>query len=120
MFKLLIVGNWKMQGTVESAVALASQLGEQWNSNKSVEMIIFPPFIHISAVAATIAETAISLGGQNVSEYPSGAYTGEISAEMLVDKAVSMPWWGTLSDEHSLMKVVRRSRKSLRQHRVQV
>ena len=86
MFKLLIVGNWKMQGTVESAVALASQLGEQWNANKSVEMIIFPPFIHISAVAATIAETAISLGGQNVSEYPSGAYTGEISAEMLVDQ----------------------------------
>ena len=86
MFKSLIVGNWKMHGTAETAANLASQLAEQWNANDSVEMIIFPPFIHIPAVATVVAKSAVSIGAQNVSEYPAGAYTGETSAEMLVDQ----------------------------------
>ena len=86
MFKSLIVGNWKMHGTAETAANLASQLAEQWNANDSVEMIIFPPFVHIPAVATEVAKSAISIGAQNVSEYSAGAYTGEISAEMLVDQ----------------------------------
>ena len=86
MFKSLIVGNWKMHGTAETAANLASQLAEQWNASDSVEMIIFPPFIHIPAVATVVAESAVSIGAQNVSEYSAGAYTGETSAEMLVDQ----------------------------------
>ena len=42
MFKSLIVGNWKMHGTAETAVNLASQLAEQWAADGSVEMILFP------------------------------------------------------------------------------
>jgi len=86
MFKSLIVGNWKMHGTAETAANLASQLAEQWNASDSVEMIIFPPFIHIPAVATVVAGSAVSIGAQNVSEYSAGAYTGETSAEMLVDQ----------------------------------
>ena len=86
MFKSLIVGNWKMHGTAETAANLARQLAEQWNANDSVEMIIFPPFVHIPAVATVVAKSAVSIGAQNVSEYPAGAYTGETSAEMLVDQ----------------------------------
>ena len=89
MFKSLIVGNWKMHGTAETAVKLATQLAEDWNSDtvdSAVEMIVFPPFVHMSAVAAAVAKSAISIGAQNVSEYPAGAYTGETSAEMLVDQ----------------------------------
>lgn len=87
MFKSLIVGNWKMHGTAEEAVNLASQLAEGWNAgNDAVEMAIFPPFIHIPAVAAAVAKSTISIGAQNVSEYSAGAYTGETSAEMLVDQ----------------------------------
>jgi triosephosphate isomerase len=86
MFKSLIVGNWKMHGTAETAANLASQLAEQWNANDSVEMIVFPPFVHIPAVANVVAKSAISIGAQNVSEYSAGAYTGETSAEMLVDQ----------------------------------
>ena len=86
MFRSLIVGNWKMHGTAETAANLASQLAEQWNASDSVEMIIFPPFIHIPAVATVVAGSAVSIGAQNVSEYSAGAYTGETSAEMLVDQ----------------------------------
>ena len=86
MFKSLIVGNWKMHGTAQTAVNLATQLAEDWNADNQVEMVVFPPFVHISAVAAAVAKSAISIGAQNVSEYSAGAYTGETSAEMLVDQ----------------------------------
>ena len=45
MFKSLIVGNWKMHGTAETAVKLATQLAEDWNADtvdSAVEMIVFP------------------------------------------------------------------------------
>jgi triosephosphate isomerase (TIM) len=86
MFKSLLVGNWKMHGTAETAVNLARQLAEEWNADDSVEMVIFPPFVHLSAVATTVAGSSVSIGAQNVSEYTAGAYTGETSAEMLVDQ----------------------------------
>ena len=86
MFKSLIVGNWKMHGTAEAAVKLATQLAEEWNADSAAEIAIFPPFVHISAVAAAVAKSTVSIGAQNVSEYSAGAYTGETSAEMLVDQ----------------------------------
>jgi triosephosphate isomerase (TIM) len=87
MLKSLIVGNWKMHGTAEKAVNLASQLAEEWKEgNSGAEIAIFPPFVHIPGVAQAVSNSAISLGAQNVSEFPAGAYTGEISAEMLVDQ----------------------------------
>ena len=52
MFKSLIVGNWKMHGTAETAVKLATQLAEDWNADtvdSAVEMIVFPPFVHMSS-----------------------------------------------------------------------
>ena len=86
MFKSLIVGNWKMHGTAETAAKLASQLAGQWTADGSVEMILFPPFVHIPAVADAVAGSDVSIGAQNVSEYTEGAYTGEISARMLLDQ----------------------------------
>ena len=49
-------------------------------------MIVFPPLVHISAVSDVLADSGISIGAQNVSQYPNGAYTGEVSAEMLLDQ----------------------------------
>jgi len=81
----MIAGNWKMHGTVESAAQLASQLAGQWTDKSSVEMVIFPPAVHISTVASTLAGSNIAIGAQNLSQYDSGAFTGEISATMLSD-----------------------------------
>jgi len=86
MGKALIAGNWKMHGTAESALRLATQLSHHGFQEHAAEMIVFPPFVHISAVSAVLAESGISIGAQNVSQYPNGAYTGEVSAEMLVDQ----------------------------------
>ena len=86
MIKPLVAGNWKMHGSTEKASNLAAQLAEQWGDNLAVEMVLFPPFVHLSAVKAAVANSAIAIGAQNLSQHSSGAYTGEISGAMLVDQ----------------------------------
>jgi triosephosphate isomerase len=86
MGKPLIAGNWKMHGTAESALNLATQLSQHSFQENAAEMIIFPALVHISAVSAVLAESSISLGAQNVSQYSNGAYTGEVSGDMLLDQ----------------------------------
>ena len=86
MIKPLVAGNWKMHGSTEKASNLAAQLAEQWGDNLAVEMVLFPPFLHLSAVKAAVANTVIAVGAQNISQHSSGAYTGEISGAMLVDQ----------------------------------
>ena len=86
MCNRLIAGNWKMHGSTESAISLASQLSQDWAQENAAEMIIFPPFVHIPAVRTVVAEGNVSIGAQNISQYPNGAYTGEVSAEMLLDQ----------------------------------
>ena len=86
MIKPLVAGNWKMHGGTEKASNLAAQLAEQWGDNLAVEMVLFPPFVHLSAVKAAVANTGIAVGAQNISQHSSGAYTGEISGAMLVDQ----------------------------------
>lgn len=90
MCKPLIAGNWKMHGTTESALNLAAQLArhrtQEANQTERAEMIIFPPFVHIPSVIAATANSNISIGAQDCSQYPEGAYTGEISVEMLLDQ----------------------------------
>ena len=86
MIKPLVAGNWKMHGRTKKASNLAAQLAEQWGDNLAVEMVLFPPFVHLSAVKAAVANTGIAVGAQNISQHSSGAYTGEISGAMLVDQ----------------------------------
>jgi triosephosphate isomerase len=85
MAKPLIAGNWKMHGTAESAIHLASQLGQHWNDQSKAQMIVFPPAIYLTAVKAELDGTNIVLGAQNLSQHSAGAFTGEISAGMLAD-----------------------------------
>jgi triosephosphate isomerase len=89
MAKQLIAGNWKMHGTMASASDIASQVAEHWQHQNRAEIIVFPPFVHLSAVSEALASGGVALGAQNLSEYSDGAYTGEISARMLVDQGCS-------------------------------
>lgn len=86
MIKPLVAGNWKMHGNTASASELAAQLAAQWNDDLAVDMVVFPPLVHLGAVIAALAKSAIAVGAQNISQYDCGAYTGEISGEMLVDQ----------------------------------
>ncbi len=84
MRKRIIAGNWKMNKTVSEAAALAEQLAMKHHDADLVEVVVCPPFTSLAAVRDALKGTAIGLGAQNMHWEKSGAYTGEISAEMVV------------------------------------
>ncbi|MBF0452794.1 MAG: triose-phosphate isomerase [Candidatus Magnetomorum sp.] len=83
--KPLIAGNWKMFKTIDEALITTQQLQKQVGHIKTVDIMIAPPFTAISLVAPFIKDTSIGLSGQNMHWEKEGAYTGEISADMLVN-----------------------------------
>ena len=83
-----VAGNWKMNTTCKEAQNLADVLKGNI-SNSIVRVAIIPPFTALTTVNAVIGETNIELGAQNVSSERGGAFTGEISCQMLIDTGVS-------------------------------
>jgi triosephosphate isomerase len=86
MRKLLIAGNWKMNTDLEAARGLAAAIGREVRRREpmtGVETAVCPPFVNLSTVGAVLDDTPVKLGAQNMSDQPSGAYTGEVSASML-------------------------------------
>ena len=85
----LVAGNWKLNGTCTSAVDLASAVAEGLRSI-AVDALICPAFPHLQAVLERLqSETRLQVGAQNCSDQQQGAYTGEVSAEMLADLGVT-------------------------------
>ncbi|ETR71918.1 MAG: Triosephosphate isomerase [Candidatus Magnetoglobus multicellularis str. Araruama] len=82
--KPLIAGNWKMFKTGDEAVTTAKTLANHVGQNDTVDIMIAPPFTALSMVAPVIQNTSIALSAQNMHWEKNGAYTGEISADMLV------------------------------------
>jgi triosephosphate isomerase len=83
--KPIIAGNWKMNMTATQARELASKLLPLVAAVKDRDIVLGPPFTALSAVADTIKGTNVSLSAQNLHWEDKGAFTGEISAEMLLD-----------------------------------
>ena len=81
----IIAGNWKMNKTSTEARDLASKLIPLVSSVKDRDIVLAPPFTSIPAVAETIKGTNLSLSAQDLFWEEKGAFTGEISAEMLLD-----------------------------------
>jgi len=81
----VIAGNWKMHKTPSQAALLAETVVKGVSSTDGVEVVVCPPFAALGAVANVIAGSRIGLGAQNLHWEKEGAYTGEISAEMLRD-----------------------------------
>ena len=79
-----IAGNWKMNLNRAEAIALARGIVEK-APTKGVEVAVAPPSIYLDAVAQTVRGTAVGLSAQNMYHEGNGAFTGEISASMLVD-----------------------------------
>ena len=79
----LIAGNWKMYKTTSEAVETADALKKRTADATGVEVMIAPPFTAIPAVLDVLKESHIRVGAQNVHWEVEGAYTGEVSAEML-------------------------------------
>ena len=79
----IIVGNWKMNTTPASAVDLAVAVAEKTAGAKGVLKVVCPPFVSLAAVRQALGGSGVLVGAQNVSARDSGAFTGEISANML-------------------------------------
>ncbi len=77
----LIAGNWKMNGSLQSAIDLVEGI-KAGNPGKA-QLAVCPPAVFLMKVGGMLAETEISLGAQNVCDQEAGAFTGEISASML-------------------------------------
>lgn len=84
MRRPLIAGNWKMFTDPASAGKLADELRERFASFKLADIVVCPPFISIQAVADSLKDSNIEIGGQNIHWEIEGAFTGEISATMLM------------------------------------
>ncbi len=83
--KPIIAGNWKMNKTSVEARELAQKLIPLVSSAKDREIVLGPPFTALAAVAEMIKGSNIALSAQNMHWEDKGAFTGEISAEMLLD-----------------------------------
>lgn len=84
MRKKIVAGNWKMNLNLQEGVALAKELNEALATNKpNCGVVICTPFIHLACVAHEIDQNVIGLGAENCADKESGAYTGEVSAEMV-------------------------------------
>jgi triosephosphate isomerase len=88
MRRPLIIGNWKMNGSVLSATALLKDVLAE-TLPASVDVAVCPSFVHVPLIKTLTANSGIQLGAQNVSEYESGAFTGEVSADMLAELGCS-------------------------------
>jgi len=83
MRKKIIAGNWKMNKTIAEAVSFARDLKVRTFDINKTEIIICPPFTALNATREIIKGSRIRIGAQNVHWESSGAFTGEVSAEML-------------------------------------
>ncbi len=83
--KTVIAGNWKMNQLVSGVKPFVEQLREEMPRTKTCEVVLCTPALMIPAMVRAGKECRIAAGGQDVSKYEKGAYTGEISADMLVD-----------------------------------
>ena len=83
MRRLLVAGNWKMNA---SKVMLNELLaGITANAPQQTDVVVFPPAPYLLAAADKLQGSSVKFGGQNLNANDSGAYTGEVSASMLVD-----------------------------------
>ena len=84
MDKIFIAANWKMNGDSQFNTQLIETINQNVHENKAIEVIICPPFPYIDQVNR-LKSPFIKIGGQNISEYENGAFTGEVSASILQD-----------------------------------
>ena len=84
MRKKIVAGNWKMNMNLQDGIALAKELNETLKAEKpNCGVVICTPFIHLASIAQFLDQDIIGLGAENCADKEKGAYTGEVSAEMV-------------------------------------
>lgn len=85
MRRIVVAGNWKMNGTRQSIEGLLAELLAGLTDSARTDVIVCPPYAYLDMVGRRLEGSAVKLGAQSVSEHASGAYTGEIAPAMLCD-----------------------------------
>jgi len=85
----IVAGNWKMNKNAAQTAELLNDLIEQLPANKEVEIIVAPTFVNLSNAVKHLENTNIQVAAQNMHQTENGAYTGEISADMLTNIGVN-------------------------------
>jgi len=84
MRKKIVAGNWKMNMNLQDGIALAKELNETLKADKpNCGVVICTPFIHLASIAQFLDQNIIGLGAENCADKEKGAFTGEVSAEMV-------------------------------------
>lgn len=84
MRKNIVAGNWKMNTTVQEGVALANDVNNLLkDAAPKCDVVVCVPFTHLTSVCSVLKDSKIGLGAENCSEHDKGAYTGEVSAQMV-------------------------------------
>ncbi|MGL5272338.1 MAG: triose-phosphate isomerase [Phocaeicola sp.] len=90
MRKNIVAGNWKMNKNLQEGIALAKELNEALLADKpNCDVVICTPFIHLASVTPIVDSSIIGVGAENCADKVSGAYTGEVSAEMVASTGAS-------------------------------
>src|SRR4051812_46898708 len=100
MRKPFVAGNWKMNLTKSEAVTLANAVANKSRELANVEIAVIPAFVHIDAVVQAVKGSSVAVGAQDVYFEKNGAFTGEISTDMLIDLGVQFALVGHSERRH--------------------
>jgi len=85
MRRPFIAGNWKLHKTISETLELVSTLKNELTGIDDADLVVAPPFTAISRATEALADSNIAVAGQNCYPEPSGAFTGEVSPQLLRD-----------------------------------
>lgn len=85
MRRILVAGNWKLNGNKASIQQLVTSIVAGANNLTKVSIAVCAPYVYLPLTADLLTSSAVALGAQDVSEQDSGAFTGEVSASMLLE-----------------------------------
>ena len=85
MRRSLVVGNWKMNGSRDKTRALLGEILVGLGQLANVDVGVSPPYVHLPDASELLKGSSVLLGSQNVADQDEGAFTGEISAPMLLE-----------------------------------
>ena len=85
MRRPIVAGNWKMHGSRAANAELVQAITRDAAVDGDIETLICPPFVYLSEIVAMARDSGVAVGAQNLSAESVGAYTGEVSAQMLAD-----------------------------------
>ncbi len=83
MRRPMVAGNWKMNGRRGMAAELAAAVAE--SAPRDIDVLLCPPFPYLSTVVDAVGDVGVTVGAQNLCAHSDGAFTGEVSGEMLAE-----------------------------------